>query len=585
MTLSVSNRLSSPWSPTLIQTRSDLYTSSTEDKILVGFLLRHPFASQSLLEGVFGLGTFRVLLEKEASHLREVVLPGLGPCYIQKDEPNATLLGSYRRAMARQFALYHMGPEAVRAGLSPGFEADGEFYWENELGIPWWRVWVDIGGCSPEALQFIVNPPKSFSDQVRDVVITSNFERLDLLAAQIGHNWCCQYKVRICMLASEAHRVVHPRRLRNARRWKPHLDSNVKALIRKRQQGSHHRSYLAGLALHLSPEDWRLLGEVGNNPLFSAYELAYLRDDASRIVRKEIKNVHKLESLGLIKTARDAGPRYVVENRKILTWRGLELLVEYWGTSVDAMQHYHPWPQREDAKGKGHVEYATRWASRLEAHQRLTRQFTLALLYGARCLINDLGGAEVCIDTTIASRISFKTESSSGEGRISWVAPDSRVHVEFWRRSFIEGELMPLRPFDRRTLLIEVDRGTVPSRRLEARIDKYATIWNTLGSWRPALVWVIDGSPFREKQIVDMIRKRGIEGWTASLERLKLPQEDKWWLIHTPVGYSGRDSKVGLQWKTIGGMAPWRRIWMSTLGNEYQPFMGHEPWLRRTIVN
>lgn len=585
MSAFVSERLSPRQEPGLIHAWNPFYTFRTDDEPLVGFLLRHPFASRSLLEGVFGEGALRVLLKKEADHLREVELPDIGSCYAQKDEPNATLLGSHRREMARQFVLAHMGAEAVSTGLSPGFEADGEFYCENAQGVPWWRFWVDIGGCAPEALPFILNPPKAFGDQVRDVVLTSNLERLDLLAGQIKHNWGCKHRVRIWLFGSDAHQLVRPRRSRHARRWNPPLDRNVKELIRERQHGSRHRSYLARLARRLSPEDWSMLGEVGNNPLFSAYELAYLQDDASRIVRKEIERVHRLENMELIKTATDAGPRSVVESRKILTWRGLDLLAEHWGTSVEVMRRFHPWPQREDAKGKGHTEYAIRWAYRLEAHQRLARQFALALLYGARCVSNELGGVEVRIDTTIASRISFKTGSSSGEERISWVTPDARVHMEFWRCAFVDGELMPPRLLDRRTLVVEVDRGTVPSTKLEDRMDRYAIIWNSLARWRPVLVWVIDGSPFREKQILDMMRERRIEGWTAILERLVLPKEDKWWLIHAPVCHLGRDSKVGLRWKAIGGIAPWRRIWMSTLGKGCQPFVGCEPWTRCMMLN
>ncbi len=70
-----------------------------------------------------------------------------------------------------------------------GLEADGEFCWQDGAGTQWWRIWVDIGGCAPEALPFIVRPPKAYGKQVRDVVPTSDLHRLDLLAAQIEHNW------------------------------------------------------------------------------------------------------------------------------------------------------------------------------------------------------------------------------------------------------------------------------------------------------------------------------------------------------------------------------------------------------------
>jgi len=555
--------------------------SGTDDHPLWEFLLRHPFSSHSLLEGAFGESVVGVLLEREAGCYREVEVPSRGTCYAAREEPNTTLLGCHRWELAREFALAHMGQEAVRSGISPGFDADGEFCWANARGVPWWRIWVDMGLCAPEALPFVVNPPMAFGDHVCDVVVTCELGRLDPLAAQIERNWECRQPVRVWLRGSEACRIARPREPRRTRRWHPPTERDVKALIRERQRGSHHRSYLARLYRSLSAEDWRLLGEVGNNPLFSTYELAYLRGDSSRTVRKEIDRVQRLEDLGLIQTARDAGPRCAVEGRKVLTWRGLELLAEHWGASLDAVRRFHPWPQREDTKGKGHVEYATRWASQLEAHQRLTRQFALALLHGARCVSNDLGGAGVRIETTIASRICFMTEFFDEEERISWVAPDLRARVKFWRREILHGEPMPPRLVDRRALLVELDRGTVAISRLEERLDRYARIWRMLEEQRPVLVWVIDGSPSREKRILDGMRERKLEGWTVTLERLVLPEEDKWWLIRAPASRSGWDCRVGLPWKAIGGMAPWRRIWMPTGEPGLQPFLGTEPWLAR----
>ncbi len=321
-----------------------------------------------------------------------------------------------------------------------------------------------------------------------------------------------------------------------------------------------------------------MLVEVGNNPLFTTFELAYLRDGALRAIRKELDRLQQLGALGLIKTADDVGPRCIHEGRKILTWRGIELLAEYWGTSIDVMQRLHPWPQKKDVKGMGHVEYATRWASKTGMHQHLTREFALALLGGARRVSNGRGEVRIRIDTTIASRIVFKIEQSAGEASVSLVAPDARAQAEFWRCGWVDGQRMPPHLLDRHALLIEVDRGTVPLTRLAQRLDRYAAIWRSLERQKPALVWVIDGSPFREKQILDMMREQNIHGWTATIERLVLPQEDTWWLIHPPVNPSRPDCMVELRWNTVGGMAPWRCVWMSTDETGYQPFLGKEPW-------
>ncbi len=565
--------------------RSSFCTYSNNDDLLSGFIIRHPFSSRSLLENVFGEGVLRVLLEKEAGQFRDVDIPDLGPCYALKDEPNASILGVHRREVARRFALTHIGSDAVRSGLSPGLEADGEFCWQDGEGIQWWRIWVDIGGCAPEALPFIVRAPKAFGEQVRDVVLTSDLHRLDLLAAQIEHNWNSKQDVHLWVSDSEAQRTARPRVGKKSRKWTRHSDEDIEKHIRQRMHGSTHQSRLAGIAKHLSSEDWSMLVSVGNNPLFTTFELAYLHDDALRAVRKELDRLQQLGALGLIKTADDVGPRCIHEGRKILTWRGIELLAEYWGTSIDVMQRFHPWPQKKDDKGKGHVEYATRWASKTGTHQHLTREFALALLGGSRRVSNGRGEVRIRIDTTIASRIAVKIEPSAGETSISWVVPDASAQVEFWRCGWVDGERMPPRLLDRHTLLIEVDRGTVPFTRLTHRLDRYAAIWRSLERQKPALVWVIDGSPFREKQILDMMREQNIHGWTATIDRLVLPQEDTWWLIHPPVTPSRPDCMVELRWNTVGGMAPWRRVWMSTDETGYQPFLGREPWKGSVLSN
>jgi len=413
--------------------------------------LRHPFSSRSLLENVFGEGVLRVLLEKEAGQFREIDIPDLGPCYALKDEPNASILGVHRREVARWFVLSRIGSDAVRSGLSPGLEADGEFCWQDGAGTQWWRIWVDIGGCAPEALPFIVRAPKVFGEQVRDVVLTSDLHRLDLLAAQIEHNWNSKQDVHLWVSDSEAQRTARPRVGKKLRKWTRHSDKDIKKHIRKRM----------------------------NNPLFTTFELAYLHDDTLRAVRKELFRLQQLGALGLIKTADDVGPRCIHEGRKILTWRGIELLAEYWGTSIDVMQRLHPWPQKKDVKGMGHVEYATRWASKTGMHQHLTREFALALLGGARRVSNGRGEVRIRIDTTIASRIAFKIEPAAGETSVSWVVPDASAQAEFWRCGWVDGERMPPHLLDRRTLLIEVDRGTVPFTRLTHRLDRYAAIWRS----------------------------------------------------------------------------------------------------------
>ncbi|NIS79758.1 MAG: hypothetical protein GTO14_06025, partial [Anaerolineales bacterium] len=115
---------------------------ANDGKPLLDFLNRHPFSSLSYLERIFGERILGVLLREEKDELREVLVSGSGIHLAHRKESQAVLLELRRLEIARAFALQVMGLEAVFAGLSPGFEADGEFLWQGK----WWRLWVDIGG-------------------------------------------------------------------------------------------------------------------------------------------------------------------------------------------------------------------------------------------------------------------------------------------------------------------------------------------------------------------------------------------------------------------------------------------------------
>ncbi len=542
---------------------------------LVSFLRRHPFSSRAFLGRVFGERTAEVLLRREAAGLRRVEVPGVGACYADKREPEATLLGLQRFEMVRRFALDVMGPDGVRAGLSPGFHADGDFFWQDR----WWRLWVDPGGCAPEGLPFVHRPPQAFGDGVRDVVLTANPDRLELVVSQVEFSWGGGGEVHIWLAGTDVYRVARPGGRWARRKWAPYTRRDLEVLLRRRMRGSRRRSWLGKLARDLSAEDWGLLVEVGNHPLFTVFELAYLITDESRGFRSALGRLGALEARGLIETARSPIARDQLEDRKALTWRGLTLLAGRWGTTPEAMRVRHPWPQRRDAKGRGHIEYSLRWLYRLGVHQRLVRQFTLSVLHGARCVTNSAGGVAVEAVTTIGSRILYRDLDAPPGARARLVVPDARLGVEFWRRARLGGAPGVPRAAGRSSLLVEVDRATIPLSRLAERLDRYAEVWASLADQRPTLVWVIEGSPYRESEILGGMRARGLEGWTVTLERLSLPPDDRWWLVNPPASLSKRGIRIGLPYASTGGMAPWRRVWMGTGRAGYRPFLGCEPWV------
>ena len=100
---------------------------------------------------------------------------------------------------------------------------------------------------------------------------------------------------------------------------------------------------------------------------------------------------------------------------------------------------------------------------------------------------------------------------------------------------------------------------------------------------KPVLVWLVDGSPGREVQILNLMRERGIDGWTVLKERLVLDADDLWWLQHVPVAGDWGRSKVGLKHDAFGGMAPWREIWSTTSGWGEKALLGVQPWKKREL--
>jgi hypothetical protein len=542
---------------------------------LPDFLRRHPFVSQQVLESVFGERGLRIFMSQCQMSIRRVNLPGLGSCFAEEREPGATLIGNRRREIARRFAAQVFGAASLSGGISPGIEADLGFPWNRGRSALWWRVWVDLGGCAPEALRFIAEPPGRCGSGVRDLILTTDPQRLELLAPQIEGRWGGKQPIHLISLESLSHRTVAPRASNEGAAWIPPDEDQIQALICARQRGSHHRSRLAKAIHHLSGDDWSLLAMVGDHPLFTPIELSSVGSGNSRALVADLGRLAGLERLGLIESARDLGPSALIEGRKLLTWRGLGLLAGHWGSSSELMRRFHPWPQVQDQSGR--VVYSTGWLRTQDEHQRLVRQFGLALVDGARRVSNSRGGVKVALETTIAARISYRLHNTDAAKSVSWVAPDARACVRFWRVERGDGRRSNARNLERFTLWVEVDRGTIPVNRLGDRMDRYVSALNAMRARNPALIWVIDGSPYREKQILDLMKARDIDGWTVLLERLILPKEDRWWLLH-PYFSISRESRVGLPHEAIGGMSPWRPVWHSCADARLRPLLGLEPW-------
>ena len=547
---------------------------------LWAFVRRHPFIPERTLQDLYGDDVCRAMLRESERWLKKVEVKGIGRCYAEKREPMSTLMDLRRAEIARRYALQVMGRGAVFASIAPGFEADGEFFWKEQ----WWRIWVDPGGCAPEALRFIQSPPKEFGDDVHDIILTGDAGRMDSLARQVEMRWGGGKKIFVMHAGGKLHRIARPREYsRNARKWKPYGRDDVETHIRQRQRRSHKRSLMAGVARGLDEHDWALLIEAGNMPLMTRYELAYLQTDDAGRMREIIERLDALEKEGLLETAKSPVARDRLENRKVLTSLALEMLAAHWGTTATNMMRMHPWPQVVDRKSK-RPKYGLAWLRTFGEHYAMVRKFALALIYGGRGVTNQIGEVDTRIVTTIGSRLLYRDRRKRGADKQKGVVkPDGLIWVRINQRGWMDGGASGAKPVCENTLWLEADRGTIPLTRLEGKLEGYGAIWESIQHMKPVLVWVIEGTPAREARILEMMKERGIDGWTVLMERLVLEESHNWWTTHVPVSMNAGRLKVGLKYEAIGGMAPWREIWNTVDGPGEKPLLGIQPWQKREL--
>jgi hypothetical protein len=548
--------------------------------VLWSFVRRHPYASEGMLSELFGQTVFQSMVGRSEKWLKQVEVKGIGSCYADQREPISTLLDLRRAELARRYAHRVMGRGAALSGLAPGFEADGEFLWKDR----WWRIWVDPGGCAPEALGFIQSPPRKFGGEVNDIVLTEDPTRMDSLARQVELTWSGGKKVYVMQVDGKGNRIARPPQYsRKLRRWKPWGKNELEAHIRQRQRRSTKRDSLAEVAKELDEADWALIIEAGNLPLMTRYELAYSQTDDARKLRDTLGRLKKLEERGLLETAKSPIVHDQLENRKIPTSLGMELLMARWGTTITSMRRMHPWPQVVDKKN-GRPRYGLDWLEYFGKHHTLTREFALALVYGSRGVSNSIGEVKVQMVTTIGSRLLYRDVRSRRDKRQSGVVkPDGLATVRIRQCGWMDGVSTAAKPVLEKTIWLEIDRGTIPLTRLTAKLDRYALVWERIQTMNPELVWVIEGTPSREASILRMMRERGIPGWTVLMERLVLKEDDPYWTIHKPVSTKMGSLKVGLHYDAIGGMAPWREIWNTIEGVGGLPLLGVQPWRNRRL--
>jgi len=463
--------------------------------------------------------------------------------------------------------------------------------WGSDLLAPvgkehkfWIRIWVDHGGAGVEALPFIHPRPARFAPNLVDLILTTSLERAEMVRRQLLSHWKRGKGSALIYARREgeylrlgSHEASSSRRPTGKPLEAKEVKNRLAQLRWKRLENRRREQNVGMVFLDLKEVDFDLLKYVGDNPLFSTEELATLVSHSvtgrwesgaspTSVMKKARQRFTALEEKELIERA--APPLL----GKKLSALGMEVLAKYWGVSQEHMRRFHPWPQKR--KG-GNVVYSEKALTHIKHHTRGVQRFVFGLLDNAWRLHKPYGGVDVYLETVIGKRIYFKDLSTGG---YDFLIPDAVIDLSFWRRAWRDGKVGEDKNyFSGSQLFLEVDRATNPITRLEERIHKYGKIWRKL-SGNPAQAWVIDGSPWREKEVLEMMEEAGINGWTVLAERLQLDRDDSWW-----ERFSHRAG--ALPYDKHGGAAPLREIWRNTKDYKRHHLLGHAPWTREMSLS
>ena len=584
------------------------------NKTLVTLLTLHPWLNAALLVEIMGEQKLSQALVIEEKQIQSVQVPDYGTCYALGDELLIGILSLRRIQMVRDFVLNVMGAETFFRGGTPTANADGEFLWEGR----WYRIWGDIGFAAPESLRFVRKPPSTFGPQVNDIVVVPNANRADMVAAQVERNWGGRKEVFIWTAGTEDHKKVKPIS-RSGKEWK--IDFNVNELVnartklltrkmvffnrgnmREKEMDEGRERILAKtngqnfvpikvapnticplekVFLNMGKKEWNMLVFIGNNPMWNRLEIIQtlgvfenagpssltipgdgIDDTTQASKRLDILKHYKLVSDVKVKWKNQVG-------RHMVNWRGMELLMEDWGVDTDDFGKFHPWPT--NLTESGHRRYSQGWLSKMLKHQSLCRQFALSLVLTGRRISNAYGGAEAEIITTIGSRIFF--QDTVINDRIQWISPDASLNFTLYQNP-VNKQGGTTQVLSQHLLYVEIDRATNSLSRVAEKFDKYKYILGVGAHGDPVLVWVIDGGASREKYLLDEMNRLGIPGWTVTVGRLLLSIRDPWWEKTYVLG-----GNVKSDYDSVGGLAPYRKIWMSTkTGYDLLPLLNYEPW-------
>ncbi len=547
-----------------------------DENLLVNFLYDYPWTSSPVLKSVFGPRFEKLATSKET---RSIQIPGVGTCWGVKTEKLSSIPGVRRREQAKRLLINSFNKDDLWNGSSPGPWGSDLLVRAGNKQKRWYRFWIDNEGADVASLPFLHPVPARFAPNLLDLIITGAGGRAKLINRQLNLLWSRGNRKALIYYQNEGGHLQfknYQDRTGNSQRG-IFLDDQevlkaVSAARLERLKNIRHDQIVGKYFLDLSEAAFLLLRYVGDNPFFSLDELSTLVASPvtgmpmftqSKIKEKAAKRFKLLSEKGLIESA--AAPLAGIKPSAL----GLEVLAGYWGVSQESMKRFHSWPQKQARKfGTTYSEGAL---SHIKDHTRQVQQFAFGLIDNAWRLQEEHGGVDVYLDTIVGKPIYFQDLAS---GKIDWSIPDASIELGFWRRTWRDGHVHdPKITFSEARVLLEVDRATNPIPRLSNRMKKYGRIWRSL-SGNPVQVWIIDGTPWREKEILEMLGDAGINGWTVLFERLILDREDPWW-----DQFSHKEGT--LSYNKHGGMAPLRKIWRRVGDYKLHHLLDHAPWERK----
>lgn len=559
-------------------------------------LRRFPLTAGSMLGGYLGPNRAKRILSENSDAIFSVTRRDGGTYYAVSEDDFRLLPGVSRRELVRKYAVNRFGYKVLESGLSPCKNADLIFF-DKDSGV-WYRIWGDMGYLAPDSLMLFRAQPLFGSNLIDIIVTAQGGERSEFLKVQTEMEWteAGPGRVHICDITKGySHRITAETAGQGseidydvAMEDYPQVDfskSNTpKTYNDTKKKGINIQCLrsieVAAKSARLSVFDYDLLRYLACNPFLELKEAAVLysggyagRNDI-RGLRKErdaiieTQNViGMLTEMGLLQRLNSKN----YANRYILTWQAIDLLGAYHGAIPLFMQKYCQWPQKkftkEDYKKErkylsapypyfdSHNRYADKWGENLYEHQKLCREFSNALISGARTLKSQYG-VDVEADSMNTIAANLKTvRYVNGKRRMKHVHPDGRCTI---RKS------NSLRT-SRFQLFLEIERNTNSKEKLIQKIENYKKVIPAAKSFYREyddiiLVFFFDDRDNSHGSVknkilllLERMKKAKISGYisTYSLAVSNIPPA---W---SPKYAAGED-------RITGGMMVYRKIWYST---------------------